>query len=140
MCVLCAAAWTPLTHSSRLRRGGKGKRKPQAPSACGNSSNLMLTTLKGRIAAMGYPIPIPDKMQKLESVVPAAEWKSAAEGVYPIMHERLPDLLATFLQLKSAFGQPAERVLYKGMKVEDFVTRMLTKRPLCFFEGSDVFL
>ena len=106
----------------------------------GPRTSAMLEALKTRIASMGYPLPIADKMQKLESVVPPAEWKSAAEGVYAIMCGHLPQLLAQFLRIKTQFGHPTEKELYQGMSVEDLVTRMLTKRPLCFFEESDVFM
>ena len=99
-----------------------------------------LGVLKMRIDALGYPLPIADKMQKLEAVVPPAEWKPAVEGVYPIMADRLPGLLAAFLHIKARSGHPAEVQLYSGMTVEALVTRMLTKRPLSFLEEGDVYM
>jgi len=55
----------------------------------------------------------------------------------PILHEDVITLIKDFLADKKANGTSEEKALYQNMSTEDFVTRLLTKRPLVFWNGTD---
>ncbi|KAL1520189.1 hypothetical protein AB1Y20_023659 [Prymnesium parvum] len=96
--------------------------------------------LAAAIAALPYRFPVKGKVEHLARVVRADEWERAMRGVYPLMHTHVPPLLSRFLEVKARLGSAVERAYYRGMTVEQLVTRLLTKRPLCFFEKKDVYL
>lgn len=91
------------------------------------------------MSELPYGFPVKRKLQQLAAVVSSHEWRQAKCGVHPIMHERVPALLNSFLRAKQALGSAVERALYEDMSVEDLVTRLLTKRPLSFYTRDDVY-
>lgn len=99
----------------------------------------MLEELRVAMSELPYGFPVKRKLQQLAAVVSSHEWRQAKCGVHPIMHERVPALLNSFLRAKQALGSAVERALYEDMSVEDLVTRLLTKRPLSFYTRDDVY-
>ncbi len=57
------------------------------------------------------------------------------------VHHRVKAFLSTFLLLKQASGTDVETKVYGNISSEaDLITRLLTKRPLVFFNRNDQFL
>ena len=100
-------------------------------------------SLVQRVNALNYSQPI------LSSAVEALksadaneilEWEDKASKVAPMVHWRVPALIDDFLALKLEHGTDLEKNLYTGMTREQFVTRLLSCRPLCFFLQEDSYL
>ncbi len=60
-----------------------------------------------------------------------------ANNSRPILHEDVITLIKDFLDEKRKNGNDTEKTLYQNMSTEDFVTRLLTKRPLTFWNSTD---
>ena len=60
-----------------------------------------------------------------------------ASQAYPIIHERVVELIKDFLAFKRQHGSSIERELYRAMSVAEFVDRLVSKRPLVFFMSVD---
>ena len=60
-----------------------------------------------------------------------------ANQAYPIIHEKVVDLIQDFLAFKRQHGSSVERELYLAMSVAEFVDRLVSKRPLVFFMSVD---
>lgn len=58
-------------------------------------------------------------------------------NTYPIAHTAVQQLIKDFLAYKRTHGSENEKALYTGMTTEDFITRLLHKRPLAFYLDSD---
>uniref|UniRef100_A0A6B2L4W1 Uncharacterized protein n=1 Tax=Arcella intermedia TaxID=1963864 RepID=A0A6B2L4W1_9EUKA len=56
------------------------------------------------------------------------------------MHHKVKLLIEKFLNVKRHFGTAKEKKIYEGMNFEDFIVRILKKRPLVFFGSSDMTL
>lgn len=93
-----------------------------------------------RNVKVSYNFPIKEKLERFDEFMNEEEYAQAKGDVYPIMHERVPDLLAEFLRIKLRFGSCVEQTTYANMKVDDLVTRLLTKRPLSFYGEMDHYL
>jgi hypothetical protein len=64
--------------------------------------------------------------------------KADAESTRIIVHRRFPKLVEQFLDHKRAHGSKYEKSLYSRMNTwEEEVSRLITKRPLVFMNGSD---
>jgi hypothetical protein len=63
-----------------------------------------------------------------------------ARDTYPIMHQSVHRLIDDFLAYKKQQGSAQEKNLYRAMTRHDFITRLLTKRPLMFMNASDDYL
>jgi hypothetical protein len=63
-----------------------------------------------------------------------------ARGTYPIMHQSVHRLINDFLVYKKKQGSVQEENLYRNMTHQDFIIRLLTKRPLMFMNASDDYL
>lgn len=63
-----------------------------------------------------------------------------ASTVRPIVHKSVIVLMNNFLKIKQAFGTPQEKLLYAGMTTEQFLDRLLKKRPLMFMNIEDDYL
>lgn len=90
------------------------------------------------------PYPAPTWSNNLDVVAKDKETQDQvaqlAAGTRPILLERAKLLLQKFIDLKKETGSPIEKELYDAMTVDDFVTRLLTKRPLMFMDSNDLFL
>lgn len=71
------------------------------------------------------------------------------ETTWPIMHGNVQKLIQNFLLYKRQFGSEVEKNIYKSMikkdiraamGVEDFIDRLLKKRPLMFMTSNDTYL
>lgn len=58
-------------------------------------------------------------------------------SAYPIIHELTLILYLNFLEHKQKFGNAKELSVYKNLTLTDFVQRLLDKRCVYFFGGSD---
>lgn len=61
-----------------------------------------------------------------------------ANGTRIIVHPRVVDLSTDFLKLKRECGTIKEKSLYENMTVAQFLQRLIEKRPLVFYTGSDI--
>merc|ERR1711892_56225 len=60
-----------------------------------------------------------------------------ANRAYPIIHADVDDLMQKFLSKKKISGTDDEKKIYESMTVQSFTHRLLTKRPLVFFNPND---
>lgn len=60
-----------------------------------------------------------------------------AKGTCPIMHKKVMDFIPLFLEHKLKYGSSKEKALYKDMTVNDFIDRLLKKRPVVFVNPKD---
>lgn len=63
-----------------------------------------------------------------------------AAGVRPVMHHKLRSLIQNFLAVKMKSGSIPEKQLYENMSVEEFIDRLLKKRPLMFMNSNDSYI
>lgn len=91
-------------------------------------------TVNNRILTMVNSAPITQQEQiKLEVV-------EHANSTRPIMHVKVKELIQKFLIYKREHGSSIEKSLYQNMQEDEFIDRLLTKRPLMFMTGNDIFL
>jgi len=88
---------------------------------------------------------MPTVNNKIETIVGDDAVKQAtiaqqAREVYPILHGKVKQLIADFLAYKKEYGSSYERRLYATMSEVDFITRLITNRPLVFVGGGDSYL
>ena len=76
-----------------------------------------------------------DKLIKREISIPTLN--NFVEKTWPIADIKTFRLINKFLDLKRKSKFKVERDLYERMSWEDFITRLLTKRPLAFFGATD---
>ena len=110
----------------------------------------MIRTLIERYETLPYRFPLlaggGEKLQRLftkedlDSESANSEWREYAKLTYPILHAAVPELIHDFLRIKKQYGSAKEKALYAKMTLQDFVTRLLTKRPLVFFNGNDTWM
>lgn len=63
-----------------------------------------------------------------------------AKNTHPILHNKTIQLIEDFLTTKKKYGSKVEKELYKNMTHEEFITRLLTKRPLTFLNIHDYYI
>lgn len=56
-----------------------------------------------------------------------------AQGVRPLMHEKVPEFLMKYLDHKKKNGIDLEKKLYENMSLSGFVYRLLHNRPLAYY-------
>ncbi len=88
---------------------------------------------------LGYEIPTTANRLTLLSDR-GDEIEEHAAGARPILHGKVAGLIRDFLHLKREQGSPIERALYAGMHEVDFVSRLLSRRPLAFLNATDSYL
>ncbi|XP_071546619.1 uncharacterized protein [Panulirus ornatus] len=89
-----------------------------------------------------FPATFPVHTARLSTLlqVEGHEEKSLEEKVnsaYPLVHERVLPLLASFLTHKRTHGRRREKELYSSLNILDLVDRLLKKRPVVFFNPND---
>jgi hypothetical protein len=88
--------------------------------------------------------PFPTVHNRIKTIASSSkrerEIKSQIQQVYPIAVHSLRQLMSDFLKHKSTYGSPVERSLYKSMKLDAFVDRLLINRPLMFMNATDDYL
>jgi len=92
------------------------------------------TTLSDNTKRIKYDLPLTtNRIENFEH----DEIAEHARDSYPIVHRRVADLMMKFLSLKRGpYGSKIERELYAKMTVPQFMTRLLTCRPLAFLNPS----
>ena len=63
-----------------------------------------------------------------------------AGAAYPVIHEDVVQLIEEFLEMKKKHGSGIEKKIYEGMTFEQFVDRLICKRPLAFLTAADSWL
>lgn len=63
----------------------------------------------------------------------------AFQNTRMLIHPSIINLMIGFLQYKLKFGSEVEKKLYSSISQEDFIVRLITKRPLVFSGKSDVY-
>ena len=66
--------------------------------------------------------------------------KQNTKDTCPILHRQTATLMTRFLEIKSRYGSKVEQDLYKKMTLSGLITRLLTQRPLVFYNHSDSYL
>lgn len=87
----------------------------------------------------------PTTDNRIEKIAENDIWKKEdiarhAQGTYPIMHSKLITLMKDFLEYKKKCGSTIEKSLYQSMNLDEFIDRLLTKRPLMFMGSGDQYL
>jgi len=63
-----------------------------------------------------------------------------AKATKPLLHKKVISLIHDFLSYKKRHGSQKEKTLYEKMTAEQFIDRLLKKRPLAFLGASDQYL
>uniref|UniRef100_A0A1B0GJ53 Uncharacterized protein n=2 Tax=Lutzomyia longipalpis TaxID=7200 RepID=A0A1B0GJ53_LUTLO len=84
----------------------------------------------------------PNERYRLRNQPPSSHpsIKEEASSVYPFVFENVFVLFCKFLEHKLKYGSEIEKDIYSGMKIEDFVERLLVKRCVSFFGKKNRFL
>jgi hypothetical protein len=100
---------------------------------------LTFDDLVARSSALPYRIPT--QANRLEGLADRRhEVEEHASGVRPIMHADVSVLIRDFLAFGRDHGTPAARRVFRDLSPVDFVSRLLTCRPLAFFGHGDSYL
>ena len=114
---------------------GKGAMEAQALSV--NSILLQSKEFASRI-------PFPTKDNLIETIARTAKLKAEvvehAQGTRPLLHRRIWIFISQFLKFKRDYGTSIEQAFYRNMTVEQFIDRLIQKRPLMFMTSSDSYL
>ncbi|XP_064111918.1 uncharacterized protein LOC135219248 isoform X4 [Macrobrachium nipponense] len=91
-----------------------------------------------------FSVPFPVQTARVKTLIKNGIDKETLEdkinSSYPLIHERLLPLIAMFIHKKQQFGRKKEKELYSSMTLVEFVNRLLKRRPIVFFNPSDVYL
>jgi hypothetical protein len=60
-----------------------------------------------------------------------------AIGTRVIVHHRILELVDEFLKIKTQYGGAVEQILYRRMTRDEFIQRLILKRPLSFMGADD---
>eukprot|EP01101_Sappina_pedata_P006569 TRINITY_DN3291_c0_g1_i1.p1 TRINITY_DN3291_c0_g1~~TRINITY_DN3291_c0_g1_i1.p1 ORF type:complete len:472 (-),score=115.20 TRINITY_DN3291_c0_g1_i1:85-1461(-) len=98
------------------------------------------SALLSNTAATKYPFPT--SSNRIESIVALhPHFKQylidAAKHTRPIIHPDLLPLISDFISLKKASGSDIEKGVYQDLTPEQFIDRLIMKRPLMFMTRSD---
>ncbi len=63
-----------------------------------------------------------------------------AENTYPLIHPKVQPFIEQFLEYKKNNGTSKEKAVYKNMSLDQFIMRLLIKRPLMFMTEQDQYL
>jgi len=64
--------------------------------------------------------------------------ESHARGTRVLIHEAIISLIEKFLDLKRKYGSNVEKAFYSDITWEQFVSRLISKRPIVFFTAQDL--
>lgn len=92
-----------------------------------------------------FPVRFPTQSARLKTLLEGgvhdeATLEQHVNSAYPIVHERVLPLLASFLHFKRSHGRKKERELYKNLGLLELVDRLLKQRPIVFYTPHDVYL
>lgn len=93
--------------------------------------------------ALQHPVEIPSMHNTLASLkkkVPEETLVNYANHAKPIIDIKFLKLAMDFLAYKQRHGSAKEKKLYNEMALDDFITRLLAKRPIVFFCPQDYYL
>lgn len=106
---------------------------------------LTFDTLRQNSKQFAQQHPFPTKANLIERVAKRSrrrqrEVVQQASSVRVLIHPEVHHFLAQFLEHKQAHGTATEQQLYTQLSVEDFIDRLLTKRPLQFVGPQDAYV
>src|SRR5579859_3241466 len=112
---------------------------PSLPTAQLSSFDDLVTNIRS------FNHPLPTINNRISSIVTRstnplqikAQVLSDALETRVIIHARVLPLIDEFLKIKIEFGSTIERKLYTGMSRDQFVKRLIVKRPLSFMYSND---
>ena len=82
-----------------------------------------------------------NKIQKITDDISEEELKNRiclfAENTRPVFHKKLQQLMTDFISIKKS---DFKSVYTENYSYKDLVTRLLTKRPICFYDKDDIFM
>lgn len=89
--------------------------------------------------------PFPTKANRIATIAKDDISKQAtivtqAQGTRLIMHKNVMTLIKKFLAYKKRHGTRVEKKVYKHMDEDEFINRLITKRPLMFMTERDQYL
>lgn len=86
-----------------------------------------------------FPFPTKDNLisKLLREGCPRQKIEAFARDTRVVVHHTVFPLLEKFLVIKREFGSKIEQELYANMNVEQFISRLISKRPLVFFTAQD---
>jgi hypothetical protein len=98
--------------------------------------------VKSKAFAARIPFPTKANLMEIFATTPAlqAEVVEHAKSTHPILPSRVWSLIPKFLDYKRKCGSAVEKQLYENMLPEEFVDRLIKKRPLAFLTADDNYL
>jgi hypothetical protein len=126
--------WPP-SAPSRPTPNQQAARSPTVPSDI--SFELLLHNSQ-QFEEFFHPFPLQtNKIQTLAERYPKESFVKQAAGARIILHDRIFQMMQSFLLYKRSFGSAVEQKLYARMEVHQFIDRLLLKRPLMFTGMKD---
>tara|TARA_R110002110_G_scaffold415609_1_gene651418 strand:+ start:219 stop:1724 length:1506 start_codon:yes stop_codon:yes gene_type:complete len=93
--------------------------------------------------ASHHPIPLPTQHNTLAFLAEQAKNRTAlvhfANQAKPVIDIKLLKLMQDFLTYKKRHGSQIEKDLYKNILLDEFISRLLIKRPFVFMGESDYY-
>ncbi|WP_068469007.1 ADP-ribosylhydrolase MavL family protein [Candidatus Protochlamydia phocaeensis] len=101
-----------------------------------------LLVQKSQAFAQSVPFPTVNNLIKNFAVTPQLQTEvlEHARATRPILHAKTFHLIEEFLNHKRQTGSAIEKALYQTLSPEEFLDRLLSKRPLMFMQASDQYL
>jgi hypothetical protein len=78
--------------------------------------------------------------QKMYGPLVHVEIEDMALNTTPVIDHKVKELMEAFLKHKKALGNHIEKQVYGQMSLNNFITRLCTKRPLTFCNDKDEYL
>ncbi|MCE2983999.1 MAG: DUF4804 domain-containing protein, partial [Parachlamydia sp.] len=108
-------------------------------------NRITFDQLAANTMAFEARLPFPTQLNKIENLVAQGladklDIESQANATRPILHQKTVQLINDFLEIKRRDGTAIEQALYSEMTQEQFIDRLLIKRPLVFHLNTDKYL
>lgn len=110
-----------------------------------SSTTSLFATLVQKSMNFAKTTPFPTQANRIQSVANSNPQRMKAieqdaQNVTIIMHTNVEKLIDDFLAYKRMHGSKKEKALYQNISTENFIKRLIIKRPLMFMTPSDTYL
>lgn len=107
-------------------------------------ASLSFDDLQKRSKEFNAKVKFPTEDNLMSNVAKTTEMQAEvlehAKNTRPVLHRRIYDFIPKFLAYKQQYGSSIEKALYEKMTAEQFIDRLIKKRPLMFMTGGDSYL
>lgn len=133
-------AWSYFSGTSK-----KVQKQPTVSAATQGEYVAAFATLLKKSDAFAEKINFPTSNNRIVNIAAGDKTiqeniASHARNTYPILQGKVASLIDDFLAYKKTSGSSVEKKLYAQMNRDEFINRLLTKRPLMFMTHSDSYL